>query len=108
MSVLQRPEIRSAPPTPPPRRFSLVRRILRAPKRVFSAMGRALSYSRVPEMSPELRDAVSRFVREELLEDWLRLPNKMLGGKSPAELLRKGQEKLIFEAIDQARRGEGS
>jgi len=59
-------------------------------------------------MSPELRDAVSRFVREELLEDWLRLPNKMLGGKSPAELLRKGQEKLIFEAIDQARRGEGS
>jgi len=77
-------------------------------KRFFSTMGRALIKSRVPEMSPELRKAISRFVRDECFEDWLRLPNKMLGGKSPEELLKRGQDDLIWKAIDEAQHGEGS
>jgi len=93
-----------APPVPSPSPTSRPGAL----KRLFSIMGKALTKTRLPEMSPELRTAVSRVVRDEHFEEWLRLPNKLLNGKSPAELLKQSQEDLIWKAIDQVKHGEGS
>lgn len=62
----------------------------------------------VPEMSPDLRKAVSRIIRDDLYEVWLQSPNRLLDGKTPAELLRQGNESRIREALDLAEHGEGS
>lgn len=77
-------------------------------KRLIRGVSQAFSHHRTStaQMSEELRTAVSRFVRDEYLPTWLRTPNPMLEGRTPAELLKLGREDLILKAIKTARHGE--
>lgn len=61
---------------------------------------------RPPEMSKDLRQAISRFVRDENFTEWLQKPNVLMKNRTPADLLKCNREDLIWSAIGVARKCE--
>jgi hypothetical protein len=59
-------------------------------------------------MSPELHKAVARQIKDEFIPQWLNTPNPMLDESTPAEILARGEDHLIWQAIDRVRLGDVS
>jgi hypothetical protein len=59
-------------------------------------------------LSPDLHKAVARQIKNEFIPQWLNTPNPMLDESTPAEVLARGEDHLIWQAIDRVRLGEVS
>jgi hypothetical protein len=57
------------------------------------------------EMSEKLYHEVTRLIHPRYVQKWLKMPLRALGGRAPQDLVDRGQESLIFEAIERLRSG---
>jgi hypothetical protein len=59
-------------------------------------------------MPADLHKAVARQIKDEFIPQWLNTPNPMLDECTPAEVLARGEDHLIWQAIDRVRLGDVS
>jgi hypothetical protein len=57
------------------------------------------------EMSEKLYHEVTRLIHPRYVQKWLKTPLRALGGRTPQDLVDRGQESLIFEVIERLRSG---